>query len=291
MPPPTRSTFSDITRVFWRFVLFVGVAVAVILTMGFVLKPVFPTGLPFGREGKPLYLLIVALGLGVATLAAAFWEKSGDWAILGLAPEGWRPRGILLAVLGGGGLAAVAAGVLLATRLARFTPLPAGAIVPYASHALLLVALSTLTEALAFRGYLHGLVARRWGAWVAVAVSTLLFTLFHIGGTAPSAMNLVAVLCLGLFLGAVRVRSGGIAAPWLAHCVLGWVQVGVLHSGVSGLELEMPPRYFLALAEPAWLSGRGWGVEGGLVAAAMLLGAAVYLLRPVPYAPPPPARP
>ena len=290
MPPAPRSTLREINRVFWRIVLFAIVAAAIVMMMGVVLKPVFPTGLPFGREGQTLFLLVVALALGIAHLAAAFWEKSGDWAILGLAPEGWRPQALMLSVGGGLLLSLVAGGSLVLLGMAGFVTLPAGAVVSFAANALIVAGLATLVEGLAFRGYLFGLVDRRWGAWVAVAVSSVLFTLVHTRSGAPNPMNLASVLALGFALGAVRARSGGIAAPWLAHAAFTWAQTGLLHAGVAGIEMEVPPGYALALAEPALITGRGWGVEGGVVAALLFVTVGVVLMRKVPLKPAPPAR-
>lgn len=290
MSPAPQSTFSEINRVFWRFVLFAIVAVAIVMIMGMVLKPVFPTGLPFGSEGQTLFLLVVALALGIAHLAAAFWEKSGDWAILGLAPAGWRPLGLMLSLIGGLLLSMVAGGSLVLLGMAGFVTLPAGAAVSYAVNALIVAGLATLVEGLAVRGYLFGLVDRRWGAWAAVAVSSALFAFMHTMSGAPSLMNLGGVLALGFALGAVRTRSGGFAAPWLAHAAFSWAQTGLLHAGVAGIEMEVPPGYALALAEPALLTGRGWGVEGGVVAAALFVTIGVVLMRKVPLKPAPPAR-
>lgn len=290
MPPSPKSTLSEINRVFWRIVLFAIVAFAIVFLMGFVLKPVFPTGLPFGREGRTVYLLVFALALGIAHLAAAFWEKSGDWAILGLAPEGWYPRRLLLAAGGGLALSFVVGGALIALRMAAFSALAPGSLFTFATNALIMVGLATLVDGLAFRGYLFGLIDRRWGAWVAVAVSSLLFAWVHTRSGAPSSVNIVSVLALGFVLGAVRARSGGAAAPWLAHAAFSWAQSGVLHAWVPGIEVEVPPRYALALSEPAILSGRGWGVEGGVLAALLFVAVGVVLMRSVPLKPAPPAR-
>jgi len=290
MPPPPKSTFSEINRIFWRIVLFAIVAAAIVMMMGFVLKPVFPTGLPFGREGQTLFLLVVALALGIAHLVAAFWEKSGDWAILGLAPEGWQPRGLMLAVGGGLLLSLVAGGVLTILGMAGFASLPGGSVISFAGNALIVAGLATLAEGLAFRGYLFGLVDRRWGAWVAVAVSSVLFALVHTWSGAPSPVNIFAALALGFALGAIRARTGGLAAPWLAHAAFSWTQLGLLHSWVAGIEMEVPPEYALTLAEPAFLSGRGWGIEGGLIAGLLFVGIGFLLMRRVPLKPAPPAR-
>lgn len=291
MPPPTRSLSTDVKRVLLRLLAFGLLSVALIVAVGMVLKPAFPSGLPFGRAGKVLYFLIVGLSLGLSHLAAAFWEKSGDWAVLGFAPEGWHPRRIGFALLAGVGVVVLPALLFLGIGIARIQPMADGGWLGYALDVLVVSALATLTDAMAFRGYLHGLLERRWGAWVAVGVTTLLFTLVHAFGTPMSAMHLLAMIALGTFLGAVRARSEGVAASWAAHFAIFWAQGALLHSGVSLLDLEAPPIYRMVLGPPWFVTGAGWGVDGGLAVAVLLFAAAWFLMRPLPLVPPPPARP
>ncbi len=289
--PPTRSLSTDVKRILLRLVAFGLLSATLIVVVGFVLKPAFPTGLPFGRAGEVLYFLILGLSLGLTHLAAAFWEKSGDWDVLGFAPEGWNPRRVGLALVAGLGIVLVPAGLLLAVGLVRIQPMPDGAWLSYAVDVLVVSALATLVDALAFRGYLHGLLERRWGSWVAVGVSMTLFTLIHAAGNPMSLTQLLAMLALGAFLGAVRARSQGVAASWMAHFGMYWAQGALLHSGIAMLELEAPPLYRMILGPPWFLTGAGWGVDGGLAVAICLFGAAWFLMRPLPFVPPPAPRP
>lgn len=289
--PPHRSVSADITRVFWRLASFAFLSVALIVASGFVLKPVFPNGLPFGRAGQVLYLLVLSLAVGLAHLAAAFWEKSGDWAVLGFAPAGWAPKRALLGFVGGVLVLTAPAGALLAIGFARLQPMPTGAWGTFALNVLVVGALAALVDTLAFRGYLHGLVERRWGSWIAVAVSMVLFAALRALAAPISVASIVGALAMGAFLGAVRARSEGIAAPWLAQLGMIWLQGAALHVRVPGLDLESPPNYGLVLGPPAFVTGAGWGLAGGLAAALCLFGAAFVLMRPLPYVPPPLARP
>lgn len=299
MPPPKRSLLAELPGVVGRLALFGVISVGVMMAIGKMLLPVFPNGLPLGRPGQVLYLLIVSISLGLAHLAAAFWERSGDWEILGLGIEGWRPRHLVLALLGGLALPVVVAGVLLAADVARFESTPGGSWGEYALGALGLVSLIALTDALVFRGYGFGLLERRWGAWVATGVTAIAFAAVYAVGaprsaplSAPlSAVNVVALLATGLLLGAVRARTQGIAATWLAHLGLLWAQGVVLHGEIARFTLETPPMYRLLLLPPSILTGAGLGLHAGLAMALVLVGAAWYLLRPLPLVPPPPARP
>jgi membrane protease YdiL (CAAX protease family) len=290
MPPP-RSTFREINRVFWRIVLFVAVSTGLMMVAGSVLNPVFPQGLPFGRPGQVLYYLMFSVALGLAHLAAAFWEKSGDWAILGFAPEGWQPRRAGMAFVGGLAGSVALAGLLMLIDLARVQGMPAGPWLSYAFNAFVLLGLATMADAFAFRGYAYGLLERRWGAWVAVGVTALLFTAVHAYASQMGLANGVATLAAGLFLGAVRARSGGVFAPWMAHLGLLWAQGALMHARIARFALESPPGYRMVLGPPRSITGAGWGLDGGLAAAVLLFAAAWYLMRPLPLVPPPPARP
>lgn len=291
MPPPKRSLLAEILRVVWRLALFAAASSGLMMAAGSVLLPVFPSGLPFGRPGQVLYYLMFAVALGLAHLAAAFWEKSGDWEILGFGAEGWRLRRIGLALGAGFALPVAVASVLLTFDIARIQPMPDGPWGAYALNAFVLVALATLADALAFRGYGFGLLERRWGAWVAVGVSSVAFMSVHAMGAHATPTNLLSILAAGMFLGAVRARSAGIAAAWMAHLGLLWVQGAVLHGAIARLTLESPPIYRLLLGPPWFFTGAGWGLDGGLLMAVVLMGAAWYLMRPLPFVPPPPARP
>jgi membrane protease YdiL (CAAX protease family) len=291
MPPPKRSPFAEILRVIWRLALFGVASSGLMMAAGAVLLPVFPSGLPFGRPGQVLYYLMFAVALGLAHLAAAFWEKSGDWEILGFGADGWRPRPLGLALAAGLLIPVALASVLLVFDVARFQPMPDGSWGGYALNAFVLVALATMVDALAFRGYTFGLLERRWGAWVAVGVTSLAFMAVHSVGAPVNAANVLAILATGVFLGAVRARSQGVAGAWLAHVGLLWVQGGVLHGGIARFALESPPMYRFLLGPPWSLTGAGWGLDGGLLMGLVLVGAAWYLMRPLPFVPPPPARP
>ena len=262
-----------------------------VVVAGMLLRPVVPAGLPFGRDGQVVLMLIFALAFGLTHLAAAFWEKSGDWAILGFAPASWHPLRLGLALGAGLTTALGSAVVLRLMGAARLQDMPAGNWGRFAADVLVLVALATLVEALAFRGYLHGVIERNYGSWWAVGIGAVLFTLGHTWGRIGSPTNLVAILALGCVLGAVRVRSEGFAAAWMAHLGLAWAQGALLHSGQAGLDFGDVPGYRLVLGAPRLLSGAGWGIDGGLLAGVLFVVAAGFLMRGVPLKPPPLARP
>jgi len=95
---------------------------------------------------------------------------------------------------------------------------------------------TALAEELIFRGALLGLFLRRHRPWVAVALSSVVFGLWHVVSTAgrldtnqaadtASGWERVAIVAgavvftaaAGLFFGWLRLRSGSVLAPWLTH--------------------------------------------------------------------------
>ena len=98
---------------------------------------------------------------------------------------------------------------------------------------------TALPEELIFRGALLGLLTRRHSPTVAIALSSLLFGLWHIAPTidrleSNAAMNgkpvahkaarvaasVAATSVAGVALALLRRRSGSVVAPWMAHCAV-----------------------------------------------------------------------
>ena len=113
---------------------------------------------------------------------------------------------------------------------------------------------TALAEELIFRGALLGLFLQRHRPWVAVALSSAVFGLWHVlptlssldtnpgaAATAGSVLlqaGAVALVVLatgfaGAFFSWLRLRSGSILAPWLTHTGLN--SIGYLGSRLEGL--------------------------------------------------------
>jgi membrane protease YdiL (CAAX protease family) len=80
-----------------------------------------------------------------------------------------------------------------------------------------LLLLVVLAEELAWRGLAIDLFSKRFGPLRAVLISALLYVLPQVALGSPLLM-IVALLC-GLLWGTLRVRFGGLAAPFIAHLV------------------------------------------------------------------------
>lgn len=136
-------------------------------------------------------------------------------------PDLGRPgrRGVALGV--GGGVALVAVSLV---------GLPALTLGPRATSVTLLwwaplVSLVAISEELALRGALFSALRSDHGDIVAVAATSVLFAVIHVPLYGVGAMPID--LCAGVFLGSLRVVSGGVAAPAVAHVIAdlatGWI--------------------------------------------------------------------
>jgi membrane protease YdiL (CAAX protease family) len=163
-------------------------------------------GAPAPAASAPAALLFSAVLIGGAAASKPDLGRTG-----------WR--GVALGVGGGVALAAVS-----------LVGLPALALGPRATSETLLwwvplVSLVALSEELVLRGALFSALRSEHGDVVAVAATAVLFAVIHLPLYGVGAMPID--LCAGIFLGSLRVASGGVAAPALAHILAdvatGWV--------------------------------------------------------------------
>jgi membrane protease YdiL (CAAX protease family) len=163
-------------------------------------------GAPVPAASPPAALLFSAVLLtGVAVYRAE------------LARANWV--GVALGVGGGVALVAVA-----------LVGLPAITLGPRAVPATLwwwvpLVSLVALSEELVLRGVLFSALRTEHGDIVAVVLTAALFAAIHVPLYGAGALPID--LCAGIFLGSLRVVSGGVTAPAVAHVIAdlatGWV--------------------------------------------------------------------
>ena len=186
------------------------------------------TDRPWGNAGIAGALLCAGLAVAVALRVAVAGSAGaaspqagalfGSLLLLLATAGGWRPaRPSLRAVALGaaGGLVLLAAPVAL--RSAAPLPVklgsPAGGFPLWAA----LVTVVAVAEEALLRGALMGVLLRRTTPEVAVAVAAIAFALLHVPlyGWVAVPLDLAA----GVWLGGLRLASGGAAAPAVAHAV------------------------------------------------------------------------
>lgn len=139
------------------------------------------------------------------------------------------------------------------------------------------IAAGALIEELLFRLVLLRLLERSFGVAWALAVSSLVFGLAHLGNA--GATPLIGVLLgleLGLLFGAAYLLTRRIWLCTALHFAWNFVQGAVFSIAVSGQSGES--WLHGTLTGPAWLSGGAFGAEGSLVSVVLCLAMAGVLL-------------
>ncbi|WP_431052536.1 CPBP family glutamic-type intramembrane protease [Roseateles sp. L2-2] len=139
------------------------------------------------------------------------------------------------------------------------------------------IAAGALIEELLFRLVLLRLLERSFGAAWALAMSSLLFGLAHLGNA--GATPLIGVLLgleLGLLFGAAYLLTRRIWLCTALHFAWNFVQGAVFSIAVSGHSGES--WLHGTLSGPAWLSGGAFGAEGSVVAIVLCLAMTGVLL-------------
>ncbi|HYD53621.1 MAG TPA: CPBP family intramembrane glutamic endopeptidase [Gemmatimonadaceae bacterium] len=231
-----------------------------------------------GRElGEAAELWGQLGGVVVATWVMLRVVERSPWATVGLGRGHARPP--LLAEGFALGAAAIALPTLLLVLVGwlRFAAAPDGSWWQAAAAASWLLVPAALLEEVLMRGYLFHAIWRRWGPWAALVLTSVVFGALHLGNPGATALSITLVTLAGFFLGGVVLATGSVWAAWTAHLAWNWTMAVLLHTAVSGIPLAAPD-YQLRDAGPDWATGGPWGPEGGVGAAAGMLGGIGYLI-------------
>jgi len=240
-------------------------------------------------EPVPLYPYSMLAATTAACWIALRFQLEAPWALAGFPAGAWSLRSL------GVGLATGTAALLLTTLglvLAGAMTFESVSMTDgsgmtdgwwdTALRVLVVLAPAALWEELAFRGFLQGIVVEALGAaraapLVGRAVASVSFGVVHLANPGAGVRTTGIVMLAGWCLSLLREHQG-LPAAWAAHLAWNWIMAAVLHVAVSGLPFATPG-YRGVLHGPDWLSGGGWGPEGGLVAALVLGGVALWSAR------------
>lgn len=262
----------------WRFAVFVLASSVGVLGC----RAVIPAAAAVLEETTGVRLPAFVITLSIGMLIGHWWTfrqaEPGGWhkVMLDRSAFTWK------ALAGGALLGAAAVGVpsalLLAIGWLKLEPMPEGSLLSSAFFTLGILVPAALWEELVARGYALALLRERFGARVAIAVTSVAFGLMHLENRGATFQSIALVTLAGIFLGSIVVAMRSLYAAWSAHVAWNFVMAGVMHTSVSGLGMGTP-NYRTVDAGPDWATGGMWGPEAGLFAGAGMLVAMLFLLR------------
>jgi len=136
---------------------------------------------------------------------------------------------------------------------------------------------AALAEELIFRGVPMVLLSQAFGRATAILALALPFALAHLLNPGITALAVGNIALAGVFLGTAFYLPGGLWTATGAH--LGWnATLAVFGAPVSGLPFAIPWLDYVP-GGPTWLTGGGFGPEGGLTATLVLAAATAAALR------------
>ena len=171
---------------------------------------------------------------------------------------------------------AVASGLLLLAGLLKWVAAPDGSWWATTGITFANLLPAAAGEELFIRGYLFAILRDVIGARWTLIWTSVVFGLLHMGNPGADAQSILIVMLAGFFLGSVLLATRSLYAAIAAHFVWNWFMAAGLHTPVSGLG-ESTPDYRVIDNGPDWLTGGGWGPEGGFAAALGVFAVVIYL--------------
>lgn len=221
--------------------------------------------------------LITVVLFGLLIGAALLW---GALAGATVTPLGRAPL-----KAGGLGLALGLAGLLVATGYAAL----AGSLhwtVIYAHPSVVLIVVGTCltlfqcaAEEIYFRGWIQPVAAASWGPWAGLVVTSLLFAALHVFAGVRAPLSMLNIFLAGMVFGLLAIRTGGLAAPVLAHFAWDWAESILLGLYPNpGVDVWNSMWNMDLIGPPLW-GGSAEGLNGSLGVTFVLLALCVPLAR------------
>lgn len=145
----------------------------------------------------------------------------------------------------------------------------------------IIFAIAAAFEEVLFRGYLLQTFARSGLAWLAIALTSLFFGVVHLGNPAAGAASTVNTILAGVLFSIAYLKTRGLWFPFGIHLMWNWLQGSVFGIEVSGMRLVPATLLIEDDRGPVWLTGGGYGIEGG-IACTIALSIAIIVIATFP---------
>ena len=136
------------------------------------------------------------------------------------------------------------------------------------------------TEEVATRGWLLTRIAARTNLPLAIAISSSLFGILHLGNAGVTVLSVLNIVLDGVLAGLLFIYTDSIWLVVAQHGTWNYVQGNLLGFQVSGTGADASIFSFTMGSGPDWLTGGEFGAEGSIITTLVLLVSVVivYLL-------------
>ena len=136
------------------------------------------------------------------------------------------------------------------------------------------------TEEVATRGWLLTRIAARTNLPLAIAISSSLFGILHLGNAGVTVLSVLNIVLDGVLAGLLFIYTDSIWLVVAQHGTWNYVQGNLLGFQVSGTGADASIFSFTMGSGPDWLTGGEFGAEGSIITTLVLLLSVVivYLL-------------
>ena len=146
-----------------------------------------------------------------------------------------------------------------------------------------LFAVQVGAEEVFFRGWLQPLLCLRWGPWVGLTATSILFGAAHALIQPVSWLAMLNITLAGAVFGLLALRTGGLWAPFMAHWVWNWGEQSIAGATPNPGVDSIGSLFDVDLSGPALFSGGADELNGALSTTIVLtLILAIFVLWGAP---------
>ena len=135
------------------------------------------------------------------------------------------------------------------------------------------------TEEVATRGWLLTRIAARTNLPLAIAISSSLFGILHMGNAGVTFLSVLNIILDGVLAGLLFIYTDSIWLVVAQHGTWNYVQGNLLGFQVSGTGADASIFSFTMGSGPDWLTGGAFGAEGSIITTLVLLVSLVIVHR------------
>ena len=135
------------------------------------------------------------------------------------------------------------------------------------------------TEEVATRGWLLTRIAARTNLPLAIAISSSLFGILHMGNAGVTFLSVLNIILDGVLAGLLFIYTDSIWLVVAQHGTWNYVQGNLLGFQVSGTGADASIFTFTMGSGPDWLTGGEFGAEGSIITTLVLLVSVVIVYR------------